>query len=366
MTRSTLLNSVALAFCLLTNLLCLHARAQDVDTYHGVVLVYHHVAEDTPAVTSISPRDFERQLAFLESHQFEIWPLADIVDALEKQQQIPDKVAAITFDDNYRSVYSEAYPRLKKRGWPFTIFVSTDAVDKGINMQSSWEQMREMAAHGATIANHTSSHAHLLARLPQESDRSWQQRIRADIDKAQRRIKEEIGSSPTLFAYPYGEFNPALTGLVSSMGYTAIGQQSGPAYPLAISKALPRFPFAGNYADIDDFSLKVLSLPLPVQAVDYPPGPLPYDETSPALTLTLQPGPYDARRLRCYGSGQGLLKLQWLDEWTVRVTANKPIPVGRSRFNCPLPGKQRSQGILRYHWYTQPWIRLSEDGSLTD
>lgn len=340
--------------------------ASDMPHYRGVVLVYHHVSEQTPAVTSISPADFESQLDFLQQQQFEVWPLTKLIASLQATEAIPDKVVAISFDDNYESVYTEAFPRLKARGWPFTIFVSTDALDKGINMQSSWEQLREMAAAGATIANHSASHDHLLAKLPNETDSQWRQRISDDLARAQQRIEQHIGTHHTLFAYPYGEFNPALAALVSKLGYTGIGQQSGPLYTPALTVALPRFPFAGNYTKIDDFALKVLSIPLPVTGTDYRTGPLAYSEQKPTLVLTLEPGDYSPRQLRCYGSGQGLLELEWLGEWQVKVKPGKAIPVGRSRFNCTLPSRYRSGKLIRYHWYTHPWIRLTEDGQLTD
>lgn len=334
--------------------------------YHGVILVYHHIAEDTPAVTSISPKDFEAQLRLLETHQFQVWPLQQLVSAMQEQRPIPDKVVALTFDDNYRSVYEQAFPRLKQRGWPFTIFVSTDAVDKNINMQSSWEQMREMAANGATIANHTASHAHLLQRTADESDAAWRQRIKRDVEKAQRRIKEEIGQESTLFAYPYGEFNPSLASWIAELGYIGIGQQSGPVSSLDISGAIPRFPFAGNYTDLDDFALKLLTVPMPLQSTEFIPGPLSFENTRPTLTLSLSPGDYDPRRLRCYGSGQGLLRLQWQDQWRVAVIPEKDIPVGRSKFNCTQPGKQRSGSVLRYHWFSHTWLRATQAGELID
>lgn len=357
---------VAILATLLATLVSPASYALDIPHYRGVVLLYHHVSEQTPAITSISPADFERQLDFLEENEFEVWPLPKLIASLQVSQPIPDKVVAISFDDNYESVYTEAFPRLRARGWPFTVFVSTDAMDKGINMQSSWEQLREMVASGATVANHSASHAHLLAKLPAETHAQWLQRIGTDLARAQQRIEQNIGTKHRLFAYPYGEFNPALAQRVTELGYIGIGQQSGPLYSAAMTVALPRFPFAGNYTEIDDFALKVLSIPLPVIDADYRAGPLPFDEQHPTLVLTLEPGDYNPQQLRCYGSGQGLLALEWLGDWKVKVKPGKAIPVGRSRFNCTVPSRYRAGKLIRYHWYTHPWIRLSKDGQLTD
>ena len=51
---------------------------------HAVVLVYHHVSAETPALTSVTPEVFESHLDYLQDHDFTVWPLARIIDALEK------------------------------------------------------------------------------------------------------------------------------------------------------------------------------------------------------------------------------------------------------------------------------------------
>lgn len=333
---------------------------------HGVILLYHHVATDTPAITSISPDDFEQQLQFLEDYDFQVWPLPDLVAAVKERQTLPDRVVAITFDDNYQSVYTEAFPRLKKRNWPFTVFVSTDAVDKGINMQASWDQLREMARHGATIANHSASHNHLLLRLPGESDDAWEQRITGDIKKAQQRIRKETGQQQPLFAYPYGEFNQALARIVEQLGYVGIGQQSGPFSDHYPGPAIPRFPFAGNYTDIKDFGVKLLTLPLPIGYLSAEDNPLANSNQHPALLLELAEGDYATENLRCYGSGQGALQLQWLSDRRLQVTPDKPVPSGRSRYNCTMPTGKRYRDIQRFYWYSHPWIRYTDSGTLPD
>lgn len=334
---------------------------------HGVILLYHHVATDTPAVTSIAPSDFSAQLNYLEKHDFQVWPLPKLVAALGKNADIPDKVIAITFDDNYQSVYTQAYPQLKQRHWPFTVFVSTDAVDQGINRQASWEQLREMAAQGATVANHSASHAHLLQYLPGETRRDWEQRVSADIEKAQQRIYQETGQQQSLFAYPYGEFNRALVNLVEKLGYIGIGQHSGAAGSDQVTLAIPRFPFAGNYTGLEDFAVKVLTLPLPVQAFQAEDGPLAFDSPSPSLVLTLGPGDYSVHTLQCFGSGQGALPLQWLADRQVRVAfKKKSMAPGRSRFNCTAAMNHQQGDVTRYFWYSYPWIRTTADGRLLD
>ena len=89
-------------------------------------------------------------------------------------------------------VYTEAYPRLKQRRWPFTVFVSTDYIDKQFPNYMSWAQMREMQDVGATFGNHSTRHGYLIRRRAQESEEQWRQRVRHDIEHAQQRLDSAV------------------------------------------------------------------------------------------------------------------------------------------------------------------------------
>jgi peptidoglycan/xylan/chitin deacetylase (PgdA/CDA1 family) len=233
-----------------------------------VVLQYHHISESAPKATSISPALFEAHLQFLEDNKFRVIDISELNDLLSGEGGLPDGAVIITFDDGYRSIYSEAFPRLKKRGWPFTVFVNSKPHDEKNARFMSWKQLKEMSKNGATIANHTDSHLHMIRRLANEETSAWLARMEREMDFAEKRIKDEIGSSPKYFAWPYGEYNDDLLKLLEKKKYLAFGQQSGPIATTSDPQLLPRFPFGGPYGDMDDFATKVFSLPLPVNSVE--------------------------------------------------------------------------------------------------
>ena len=347
-----LLNKVFYIFCLLL-ILPKHLLATE-QASSAVILAYHHVADDTPAITSVSPSMFAKQLDYLAEQQFSVWPLIKLVTAITEQQPIPDKVVAITFDDAYESVYSTAYPMLQERGYPFTIFVTTDSVDKQYNQQLSWPQLKTMSENGATIANHTVNHPHMLRHLADESEQQWHRRMQREIIEAQDRIKQKIGSDYKLFAYPYGEHNEALKKIVKDLGYIGFGQQSGAAGPLLDQQLLPRFPVSGNYTDLKDFSLKVNTKALPAREVAASDNPITAEQAQPFVKLAFTAN-IPQKLFTCYGPG-GLLPISWQGN-TATINAAKDIPAGRSRYNCTLPA-----GEGRYYWYSKPWVRLKENG----
>ena len=95
----------------------------------AVILMYHRFGEDGFPSTNIRIAQFEDHIRTLTDGPYNVLPVAEIVAALRAGRELPDRTVGITIDDAYRSVYTEAFPRLKAAGLPFTLFVATDAVD---------------------------------------------------------------------------------------------------------------------------------------------------------------------------------------------------------------------------------------------
>lgn len=351
----------AVAFWLLNS--CLVCGIS-VSAHALVVLQYHHVSEDTPAATSISPKVFGAHLDYLAENNFNVISIESLPKLLKAGGNLPDRAVIITFDDGYESIYTTAYPLLKKRKWPFTVFVNTKPHDEKNPQYIQWKELREMAKHKATIANHSDSHPHLIRRelgLPVKEWREW--RI-AQIEFAQKRIEKEIGKAVPFFAYPFGEYDAELERELAKRGYFAFGQQSGPVAKNSNPQSLPRFPFGGVYGDMDDFITKVWSIPLPVTAVKVftekgkliTDPELPMGVDIPEVQL-VSPIAAHIRGIQCFASGQGAIDTE-VKSSTIHVKAKRPLPVGRSRYNCTAPA-----GGGRFYWYSSLFIKRLPDGT---
>ena len=79
------------------------------------------------------------------------------------RMDVPARSAIITIDDGYVSGYSEAWPILKKFGYPFTMFVYTNYIGTG-GKSISWQQLEEMQKAGVEIGSHTVSHDRLTGK----------------------------------------------------------------------------------------------------------------------------------------------------------------------------------------------------------
>ncbi len=346
----------AIVLAMLLLITPLSGRSAPVTADSASILVYHHVDEDTPASTSVSPATFASHLDYLSSHH-KVLPLKHIVDAIKAGRPLPNKAAAITFDDGYANIFHNAHPLLSGAGMPYTVFINPALIGQG--NQLSWAQIALMSQQGATFANHSSEHRHLLARHKGEDQAQWLARTLKDIQQAEDMIQAKLGYSLKYLAYPYGEFSPELGRALVDRGYVGFGQHSGAVARHSDLAALPRFAAAGRYANLDTLSVKLSSLALPIE--DQQSMALAFATRTVSWGFTLQADDFYADALQCYFNGDPIGLLREGNHYSVETPL--AIPVGRSRVNCTAPSK-RYKG--RYYWYSRPFVRPDAEGVYLD
>ena len=343
------MRTIALIAALLACLSATAASAAD----SAVVLMYHRFADYRFPSTNIRTEQFEAHLDYLQENDYSVIPLQTLMAGLAGEESLPERAVVITVDDAYLSVYEVAHPILESRGYPYTVFVSTDGVDKGLADFMTWDQMREMQEGGATFANHGASHGSLINRSRGGDDGDYLDWVESDVSKGWTRLAEELDPVEGAFAYPYGEYNAAVQARLSGMGYTvAFGQQSGALGPLTDRLALPRFPMNENYGDMDQFPTKISSLPLPVEAVS--PADPEIQTRLPLIDITLAGGidSGDYSGIACFVGGQGRVSIEWTTpNKQFSVGPEQPLNPGRNRVNCTSPA-----GGGRYYWFSHPWF----------
>ena len=314
----------------------------------AVIFVYHRFGETQYPTTSVPLDQFDRQLAAIRDGGYTVLPLPDLVEALADGTPIPSRSVAITIDDGYASTYHEAWPRLRALGYPFSVFISTDAADGGAGDLMNWDQIRQMAADPlVTIGHHSAAHAH-MADLDIAA-------AAADLDQADARYVAELGAVPELFAYPYGEYGRSLRDHIESRGFDgAFGQQSGVADRWDDRYGLPRFPVNAN-TGFDAFALRLGAMALPatdVQPIDLVVTP---SDNPPQVSFTLvQPqddgGPLRPDAMTCYFNGSPVQIA--IDAGRVTPALNAALGGGRSRLNCTMPA-----GGGRWRWFGMQFYR---------
>ncbi|MBU1657837.1 polysaccharide deacetylase family protein [bacterium] len=324
--------------------------ALEENSHAAVILMYHRFGESRYPSTNIRLEQFEQHLEYLAKNDYVVWPLSKIVSYRIEGRKMPSKTVALTIDDAFESIYTEAYPRLKEKNFPFTVFVNTSAIGRTSKHYMNWEQMREMRLHGAEFANHSLTHDVLLPKKSENTE-AWQKRLKNEIEGAQKKLQEELGANtnenPKLFSYPFGEYSEQTADFVKSLGYVGISQTSGALGMWNDFRALPRFAMSEAYANPEGFILKLNALALPLQSVSAF-EPIIAETNPPKLRLKLEK---PMKNMGCYSSSGKALKMSWISKTEVEIEAYVPLKAPRDRYTCTAPAKEG-----RWYWYSHLWI----------
>ena len=311
----------------------------------AVVFMYHRFGEDKYPTTSVRIEQLEEHIAELTSGKYKVKKLPEVIEAMRTAKPLPDRTIAITVDDAFRSVYTEAWPRFRKAGLPFTLFVASKSIDEGLPGSMTWDQIRELHEAGVTIGNHTVTHLHMPRFLPERNHR--------EMRNADKRFRDELGFSPKLFAYPYGETSLAIRKQVMDFGFTAaFGQHSGVAFQGGDLHYLPRFSMNESYGGLQRFRMAANALPLTVRELT-PSNILLTPETNPpqlGFTVYGRAVPL-LGKLTCYASGQGRTRLVMLGPQRVETRMSQAFPPGRARINCTMPARGG-----RWRWFGRQFV----------
>jgi peptidoglycan/xylan/chitin deacetylase (PgdA/CDA1 family) len=113
-----------------------------------LILMYHDLREEEISQDGRKPlgdrptrRQFEAHLETL-ANRIRVISLEQAVRELREKGGLSHDSAAITFDDGYASVYSVAFPLLKKHNWPATVFLTTDWINRKTDLW--WEKLADM------------------------------------------------------------------------------------------------------------------------------------------------------------------------------------------------------------------------------
>jgi peptidoglycan/xylan/chitin deacetylase (PgdA/CDA1 family) len=144
---------------------------------------------------------FVRQIDWMQEHG----EVVHLDTALARRGEAnSDCLFVLTFDDGYRDVYEQAFPTMKARGLPFTLYLATESIETGIPLTPggmanplTWGQIGEMVETGlVTIGAHTHRHADLRNLRVTEIER--------ELETSDGLINDRLGVQPSSFAYPWG------------------------------------------------------------------------------------------------------------------------------------------------------------------
>lgn len=188
------------------------------DGYQTVPILSYHRFGPKAGRMVVTPEAFAAQLAYLAGNDYRVVRLSDLAEFLAGKKPLPRRAVVITIDDGYASTYQYAYPLLKKYNFPVTAFVYSDFVTASIAL--NWDQMREMVASGLVdIQPHSKTHTNLTARLNDEDERKYVERLDSEILTPLTVLRHQLQVPVNSFAYPYGDANELIVQRLALAGY---------------------------------------------------------------------------------------------------------------------------------------------------
>lgn len=197
----------------------------DLRPRHCGVLMYHRVApvdrQFGRSPLNVTPQRFREQLAGLIQRGFTPWSLRQLLAARSAGEAIPARVFAVTFDDCFECVYTEAFPILQELKIPATLFLATSFLDSqspfpfddwrhsGVAPSPTWRplsvsQCREMkASELIELGSHTHTHRDFRGKADELS---------ADIRESVAVLHSKFGVENPTFAFPYGTKSAGFAG----------------------------------------------------------------------------------------------------------------------------------------------------------
>ncbi len=204
-----------------------------------VILLYHDIVRPYSSryMYTVESDLFAQQIVWLMDNGYQVLSMRSLARMLLASEALPQKSAALTFDDGLSGHFGYAYPILKKFRIPGCFFIIADRI--GTRGYMGWDQIKALAADGMEIGSHGIGHQ-VFELMP-----------RADIVTLLKRSKEilekGLSAEVAFFSIPRGSVSRSHEKMVMDMvreaGYAvACSSRVGYVDSSSSSLFLPRFP----------------------------------------------------------------------------------------------------------------------------
>ncbi len=227
------------------------------DHVRVAVLGYHDFSSTRKVKEMvIRPSKFRNQMQAIKDLKLNVITLEDFILWKQGEKTIPDKSVLITIDDGWKSVYTEAYPVLKEFGYPFTIYLYTNYIDRGGRSMTS-KMIKEMMKNGCTIGSHSVSHPYPseVRKHQRKGEDAYKKFIDTELGESKKILEKSFSQPITTYVYPGGVHTPEMFEAASTLGYQHLFTvKPGKVTRKSDDNILPRYIILGE--DKHDYIFK--------------------------------------------------------------------------------------------------------------
>jgi len=186
------------------------------------ILLYHRFGPVVADSMTITTPVFESHLKHLSESGYQVIALRDLMK-MYFGQGIPSdsRYVALVSDDAHISVYTAAFPLLKKYNAHMTLFVYPSAVSNA-SYAMTWDQLRELKSTGLfDVQSHTYWHPNFKKERVRLAPAEYEKLVHMQFAKSKEKLEKEMGAPVDLLAWPFGIFDPWLMAKAAEAGYAA-------------------------------------------------------------------------------------------------------------------------------------------------
>ena len=291
--------------------------------------MYHRFNEEKYPSTNIQNDIFLEQLEEINNLDIKFITFEKFQNLIESK--IDNTYLLLTIDDAFESFYLNAWPLLKSKKIPFVLFVSTREIGK--NGYMTWEQIRELESNNfVEIGNHSHSHEYLV---------DWDNnKIKSDLNASIKIFNKELGYSPIIFSYPFGEYSNDFKKIIADLNFKfAFGQHSGVIDITKNFLELPRFSINEKYGQLKRFKSILRTLPFPYENITPENRYLTENNNPPVVKIKFYENLINIKNINCYsneGNVWNKSNIQFEGDNELTVLLREKFKSERGRINCSL------------------------------
>lgn len=169
-------------------------QASKFSRINGIALMFHHVTDEYVEINESCKCKvgvFEKVLKSVKAEGRTYVSINEMIDIIKTKKK--DAFAVVTFDDVPDNFYYNAFPILKRLDIPFTLFITTDYIDKPGFLTKN--QLLELDNDPlCTIGAHTISHP-MLRKVTNSQE---------ELQVSKSTLESLLGHEIIYMAYPYG------------------------------------------------------------------------------------------------------------------------------------------------------------------
>ena len=170
---------------------------------------------------------------------------------------------------------------------------------------------------------------------------NWKEKeIRSDLEKSIKIFEKELGYSPELFSYPFGEYSSILRKIVADLNFEfAFGQHSGVIDSSKDFLELPRFPINEKYGELKRFKSIIQTLPFPYEKITPENRYIKENENPPKVKVKFFKDLIDVKNITCYSNEGNVWRksdIVFIKENQLNIILKEKFKSERGRINCSL------------------------------